>query len=337
VAGLSVDVNNLIKKRAVTSCSKDYSPCSCVYDSVVCDQVSVKTIKSVFNAMTLHDLDSFKIIVSPNETEQIPDDVLGNVRVSGKLLLECAGNSSLRVAENALRESTKFIVSVTIDGCNLEQLNFFFMSKMENLRHMYILRSFGFQSFQGMPYHSNFKLLGIMESSQFLALEDIPGGPHKLERLYLSGNQLDDTGAAKLMKLLASNSIDSLTEIVLYGNKLTRIPDKLLSMPNLKELSLNSNEITALPNNSLAFKGPISDINLSKNKIKDIMPGAFGSPKSILTFEYIRLNHNPFNRLDSNVFQTVLEGMALFRKASLDLEESKFFLSLLLSHNINTI
>jgi hypothetical protein len=143
-----------------------------------------------------------------------------------------------------------------------------------------------------------------------------------LESLYLNGNQLDDNEAATLLKTLASNSVDTLKEVRLDSNRLTRIPDILLSLSNLNELSLKNNEITLLSTNSLAFKGPIS-ITLNGNNIKNIRPGAFGSLKSMGTFVAIRLNLNKFNRMDSNVFQTVLEGMALAGEGSLELGESK--------------
>jgi Leucine-rich repeat (LRR) protein len=168
--------------------------------------------------------------------------------------------------------------------------------------------------------------MSITGSSQFLALDDTPVNLFGLEILYLNDNQLDDTEAAKLIKSLASSSVESLIEFRLYNNKLTRIPDMLLSLPNLKELSLNNNQITLLSTNSLAFKGPIS-ISLGNNNIRNIRPGAFGSLKSMGTFVTIRLNLNKFNRMDSNVFQTVLEGMALAGEGSLELGESKFYKS----------
>jgi Leucine-rich repeat (LRR) protein len=322
VAGLSVDVDNICKKRAISSCTREYSPCSCTDGNVVCDQISVADIKIVFSNMTRHDLKSVKIILSPHETEPIPDDILGNVRVTS-IELACVENSNLRVSNDAFRASSdESVRAVNIDGCNLSRLDFAFMSYMYKLHSLYIFRSLEFVSFQGLPGNRDFKLMSITESSQFYALDDTPALLFGLEILYLNDNQLDDTEATKLIKSLASTSVDSLTEFRLYNNKLTRIPDMLLSMANLKELSLNNNQITLLSTNSLAFKGPIS-ISLGNNSIRNIRPGAFGSLKSMGTFVTIRLNLNKFNRMDSNVFQTVLEGMALAGEGSLELGESK--------------
>jgi hypothetical protein len=41
------------------------------------------------------------------------------------------------------------------------------------------------------------------------------------------------------------------------------------------------------------------------------------------TFGLISLNLNKFNRLDSNAFQTLLEGMVIAGEGSLELGESK--------------
>ena len=325
VAGLSVDVGNIAKKRAISTCSREYSPCSCTDGNVVCDKISVADIKIVFSTMPRHDLKSVKIILSPYETEPIPDDILGNVRVTS-IELACVENSNLRVSNYAFRASSESVRSANIDGCNLSQLDFAFMSDMNKLHNLYIFNSIEFISFQGLPSSPDFKLMSITGSSQFLALDDTPVNLFGLEILYLNDNQLDDTEAAKLIKSLASSSVESLIEFRLYNNKLTRIPDMLLSLPNLKELSLNNNQITLLSTNSLAFKGPIS-ISLGNNNIRNIRPGAFGSLKSMGTFVTIRLNLNKFNRMDSNVFQTVLEGMALAGEGSLELGESKFYKS----------
>ena len=203
-----------------------------------------------------------------------------NARVTS-IDLACVEKSNLRVSNNAFRASSESVRGANIDGCNLSQLDFAFMSDMNKLHNLYIFSSLKFASFQGLPSSSDFKLMSITESSQFLALDDTPVNLFGLEILHLNDNQLNDTEAAKVIKSLASSSVDSLTEFRLYNNKLTRIPDMLLSLPNLKELSLNNNQITLLSTNSLAFKGPIS-ISLGNNNIRNIRPGAFGSLNRVL-------------------------------------------------------
>ncbi|EFX71428.1 hypothetical protein DAPPUDRAFT_255778 [Daphnia pulex] len=172
-----------------------------------------------------------------------------------------------------------------------------------------------------LPFHSNFKLLSITTSSGFSSLDSTPVELAGLESLYLNDNQLTDSEASALIKTLATTSVNSLTDFRLNDNKLTRIPDFLLSIPNLADLHLNNNAITSLSANSLAFRGPIS-ISLGKNQIKSVRPGAFGSLRTLGTFGLIGLNLNKFNRLDSNAFQTLLEGMVIAGEGSLELGET---------------
>ncbi len=326
VAGFSVDADTPCKRLALAKaagiCSKDYSPCSCTEQNVNCDQVSVRDIATMFNTMTWHDLNSIEITISPTETEPIPDDFLGYARVIGSVSLVCTENSYLQVSENAFRASMDSILTVTIRGCNLEKLNYAFMSKMKKLSDFFIFQSSEFLSFKGLPSHSNFKLLSITTSSGFASLDSTPVELAGLKSLYLNDNQLTDSEASALIKTLATTSVNSLIDFRLNDNKLTRIPDFLLSIPNLADLHLNNNAITSLSANSLAFRGPIS-ISLGNNQIKSVRPGAFGSLRTLGTFGLIGLNLNKFNRLDSNAFQTLLEGMVIAGEGSLELGESK--------------
>jgi hypothetical protein len=326
VAGLSVNLDKLSNRAlAIGTCSKDYSPCTCTEQSVNCDQVPVRDIATMFKAMTQHDIKSIKITTSRTETQPIPDDFLGNVRVIGSINLVCTENNNLQVSKNAFRASTESNHVLTISGCNLQKLNFAFMSNMKELSNIYILESSGFSSFQGLPSHSNFKLMSITESSEFYSLDDTPVKLAGLDILYLNDNQLTDSEAAKLIKALASTSAHSLVEFRLYNNKLTRVPDFLSSLPNIAELSLNNNAITSLSANSLAFKGPIS-ITLNNNQIKTVQPGAFGSLRTTGNFVIIMLNRNNFNQLDYNAFQTVLKEMALTGHGTVELGEGKLLI-----------
>ncbi|XP_046648719.1 slit homolog 1 protein-like isoform X3 [Daphnia pulicaria] len=321
VAGLSVNLDKLSKRAlAIGTCSKDYSPCTCTEQNVNCDQVPVRDIARMFKTMTQHDIKSIEITTSRTERQPIPDDFLGNVRVIGSINLVCTENNNLQVSKNAFRASTESNHVLTISGCNLHKLNFAFMSNMKELSNFYMDKSSGFSSFQGLPSHSNFKLMSITESSGFYSLDDTPVKLAGLDILYLNDNQLTDSEAAKLIKALASTSAHSLVEFRLYNNKLTRVPDFLSSLPNIAELSLNNNAITSLSANSLAFKGPIS-ITLNNNQIKTVQPGAFGSLRTTGNFVIIMLNRNNFNQLDYNAFQTVLKEMALTGHGTVELGE----------------
>jgi Leucine-rich repeat (LRR) protein len=68
-----------------------------------------------------------------------------------------------------------------------------------------------------------------------------------------------------------------IVEIDLSGNLLTRVPSNLTQFPQIKTVSLASNNITSLASGDLSFKQNTFKLflNVSNNQITSIAPNAF--------------------------------------------------------------
>lgn len=82
--------------------------------------------------------------------------------------------------------------------------------------------------------------------------------------------------AAKILRNLAESSRESLEELRLNHNKLTRIPDIIPSFTYLKYLMMEWNAITLINTRSLAFSSKIGYLQFGGNGITTIEPGSFG-------------------------------------------------------------
>ena len=102
--------------------------------------------------------------------------------------------------------------------------------------------------------------------------------PAKLKRLDLFYNSLDDEAADNIVaKLIASTSAESLEELNLNVNLLTKIPSQVgPTFPLLKVVYLDKNNISHIPSSSFNFASPLIKIlSLSSNNIMTIGSGAF--------------------------------------------------------------
>lgn len=271
-----------IEQRA--TCPEDYSPCSCEQNTsgdlaVTCDQIPISEIQDLFSRLVAHDLASFRLTIATTETSTIPADFLGSSRTR-QLDIFCAGTSyNLVINDDAFLSSISVAKVLTINSCDLQQQpNFGFLSGFQVLANLGIFNSKNFNSLQGIPSQSQLYYISILNSRGFDNLADgpkiaLPG----LRLLYLYGNQLDDVAAAKILKTLAESSRESLVELRLYDNKLTRIPVLIPSLTKLDLLMMERNAISSISTRSLGLLGPMSYLQLGDNAITTIEPSAFGS------------------------------------------------------------
>ena len=78
-------------------CQYDYSPCSCYSYGIVCDQVPMADVATAFQSKPAMDIDQLFLYVRP-EGDSIPADLLGQSRITDRLLL--SGSGILRVDPN---------------------------------------------------------------------------------------------------------------------------------------------------------------------------------------------------------------------------------------------
>jgi hypothetical protein len=190
------------------------------------------------------------------------------------------------------------------------------MSRFNHMMALVIKNSKNFKSFKGLPSQSTaLSYLYVTHSRGFEALAPDAVALPALRVLYLNFNQLNDASAAKLFKALAGSSTDSLTEIRLDENKLTKIPDAIKSLAKLEQLELGFNEIAVISKNSLPVNNTGTNglaFSLQKNPIATIEPGAFGG--NIGNSNYVKLQDIQLTQLDPKIFKPVLQRMLIRSK-----------------------
>jgi Leucine-rich repeat (LRR) protein len=100
-----------------------------------------------------------------------------------------------------------------------------------------------------------------------------------LESLFLDGTLLGDLVVNDLLSSIASSPTgnDTLRQLSLWENKLTRIPDQISFFKKLSYVNLFDNPILSVPRGSLAFHPGIqvSFLILTRNALERIESDAF--------------------------------------------------------------
>ena len=267
---------------------QDYSPCSCSLDSnkisVSCDDVSVQTVRDVFqrvNDPEIYDLRWTKPLPDDEtNTFSLPEDFLGNTSVTGKINIQSYINRlNLLIDPLAFRSSQNSLIDLYIyyfDFGLQKDLNF--LSVFDKLEGLYFADIINFTAFQYLPPLPSLQALFLQNCPELKQIPLPDFSQNKLKELDLRGNEINDEMADEIVaKLAASNSADSLEFLSFYGNYVTRIPSQVGSdFPKLKTVFFPNNKISHIPSSSLNYVYPLESLILAENKINTIESGAFG-------------------------------------------------------------
>ena len=275
-------------------CVQDYSPCSCSvvsYDqiSVVCGGVSVETVRDVFqrvNYPEIYSLDFYPLDDDEtNTTISLPADFLGKTTVTSRISINCSYSSDdvyphLVIDHLAFYSSQNNLTIFTVAYCHFGlQKDFNFLNGFNRLEELGISRIFNITAFQYLPPLPSLQRLFLQYCSDLnqIAFPDLT--PAQLKNLFLWENEISEEKADEIFaKLVASTSADSIKELDLYRNSLTRIPSQVGSaFTKLKKVDIEDwNSISHISSSSLTFVSPyLKDLYLYSNGIKAIESGAF--------------------------------------------------------------
>ena len=327
---------------AVIVC-EDYSPCVCeIYQPygliVHCGNanndgqqktVSANDVRKAFNrtkARHIYWLDLLSLSSEPHHLSgdviNIPADLLNDKTVE-RIAVNCStitGPLRLEIHPKAFRSSIQHIGHFEVTGCDLSQLNFNFLSDTTRLMSLSISRSVHFKGFPPLPFFSRLQSLRIYECQNFQHWNEISVRFPNLESLFLDGTLLGDRSVNQLVSSIASSPTgnDTLQQLSLWENQLTRIPDHISSFRKLSYVNLFGNSIVSVPSGSFVFRPEIqvSFLILSKNALNTIEPGAFKGKCFFPIDPALEENH----QLNESVFSALLFILGNFSEASVYLD-----------------
>ena len=275
-----------ISGQTKENCFQDYFPCSCSLDTynrtlVSCRNVSVETVRDVFlrvNEPEIYQLELYPLADAAN-TISIPADLLGNTSVTSyRIIGVYAKYQKLLIDPSAFRSSQNSLVNFYVSNFDFGlQKDFSFLDEFNRLDLLEFLSVNNLTAFQYLPPLPSLQRLYIQFCPDLNQITFPDLSPAKLKLLFLRDNQISDKTADKIVASLAvSTSADSLEDLVLNANSLTRIPSQLGSaFPKQTEVYLADNIISHIPSSSLTFAYPLSMLDLQANQLKTIESGAF--------------------------------------------------------------
>jgi len=274
---------------------ENYSPCTCTRSTdiggvqeyrVMCYEIALAEVASVFKRTTTADLYRFTLYFSPTDpTKTIPADLLNNHRTEVTLIYCRPTDSPLIVDSQAFRSSQNLMTVLFLRDCDMSQLNFDFLSEFNKIWRIGLesMSNVGQANWASFPqFLPSFNSLLIRKSTglnEWSAFPQLAGGSADL---YLSTNDIQDDAMNRVLNWTFQYSANTLNSLDLRSNELTQIPKQLQapnSFPNLQYLNLDDQKtgIPLITTGSISCPSSPSNYYLyaSKNRITTIDAGAF--------------------------------------------------------------
>ena len=208
----------------------------------------------------------------------IPAHILAHHWVASEIYIECEyydSPSSLQIHRDAFWSSRKSTQLFYIFNCNISDLNFIFLEEFSNLTYIF-LRSSIFVQLASLPPLPSLKYLNIQYNRGLELITMFPNLVNGIVTMQLNGNNIDDMTIDRILKwILESPSVDTLKELDISRNVLTKIPHQIASFNMLNIINLGSNPLNnTLRSGSIIFRND-STLYLDSCGIEFIEPGAF--------------------------------------------------------------
>lgn len=261
-----------------------YAPCTCRADpfptkvSIDCGPLIPRAalITTAFarskSNVTTHEMVHLRL----KKFTDIPTDLLGARSNTRNIQLSCPDNKfELTINQNAFRSSRSTANHVTIEKCDLRQLDWRFLTQFTVLDSLLLVGS-SFLNMQSMPLLPSVTAIYIVSCGNFQELYPFDQTPN-LARLQIDNSfNVTDEVFDGIVNMAASSYMDTLEILSLVGNKITHIPSAIGNFTRLISLQMENNAIKTLSTGSLHFSSTqLSTVWLSNNKLQTIQPGAF--------------------------------------------------------------
>ena len=180
----------------------------------------------------------------------------------------------LTINANAFRSSQSTALDLSVEKCDLRQLDWTFLADFYNLQSLHLTGSSLMNMQMNMPLLSSISALHLRQCGDFESLYP-PQQTLNLIRLEIDNSfNVSD----KVFDLIVSSAaaVGRLEILSLIGNQMTRIPSAVGNFSRLRSLFMDDNRIEFLPSGSLHVSSTaLSSVHLTNNSLHTIQPGAF--------------------------------------------------------------
>jgi Leucine-rich repeat (LRR) protein len=211
--------------------------------------------------------------------KDISYDLMGTKSNTRHIKLTCPdANFELTINSDAFRSSRSTALGVSIENCDLSQLDWRFLNEFSVLESMHLvgstLKNNNMNSFPLLTSVSSFSMLNC---GNFDVLYPPERTPHLIHLQIDNSFNVSDDAFERIISASADGPYrDSLQILSLVRNKMTRIPSAIGNFTNLRHLLLSGNSIQILSRGSLHFpSNSLSTLWLNHNLISTIQPEAF--------------------------------------------------------------
>ena len=315
----------------------DYSPCitrpiigfTIFIPRIKCKGIPMTGVRDVFSRTTpTADNELEWLQLTPPATDPIiPEDVLSSRRFKSVSIYCPNKDYHLVIDPNAFRSTRNFTTYLSIDSCDLGQLDFTFLAGFDQLADIDIFKSTNLHlSWTNLPPLPALTLLTIDPTWRLNDWVDFPVLGRGLQKVELALNEEDefqDEGLNRFLAWALKSSAETLRTLKIYApsGTLSQMPRQLASFPKLDYLDISNpagfpypfapsdsfKGLTAVPTGALAFSAPVRFVRICSGQMSTIEPGAF---KGNFSKAVVNLELNNLTRFEAPVFQSMLQQMA---------------------------
>ena len=262
----------------------DFSPCVCSAGYVHCGDILPSYIATSFEQKknASNEIEILQLVL-PYSEQLIPANLLGENRVKNEIKLYCESLSAkpLRIDSDAFKASRDYLKdSLWIQVCDLAGLDFNFLKGFHQLEYLALLTVANVHliNWPSLPPLPGLKTLNIESGTGLNGWTQFPALGQGFLELLLSNNAIDDASIDRILQWLSNEpSANTLYEIDLRHNALTKIPRQISSLKNLRIFLIAFNPLSTIVR-SQSFNlssAPISYLSLRATGIDTIESGAF--------------------------------------------------------------
>lgn len=243
-------------------------------------------VQRVFTEISIITIDF--LYLSAFNDQSVPPHLLMRSEVRFLNLKGYEVNDHLRVERDAFDSSMAVAERLTIEYCDLVDLDFAFLTSFSRLNTLKITNSENInnQVINTIPILSSLSTLSITFCSGFNDWQMFPTlAPGVLEIVELQSNRDINDGIIRLiLGGILPYSANSLKTLFINGNKLKEIPEEIHHFGRIQTIDVHENSIFDIKSISFesSFEFPVIYIDVSSSGVSEIQSGSFsGNLKNI--------------------------------------------------------